>query len=155
MKIIWFSTILLLFAGLVAALTGIWFIVGDFPFDSETGFSDKMNISKDDLVVFNPKILSWVIHTTDQVGSVSMGWGLFVIALAWFGVRKLKKFAWYALWIGGTPTLLISTLKEIMRYGILDTGSILNMVVFLLFIIGMLLPIKSFMPTKNEVKVSI
>lgn len=148
MKKIWLSTIILIFAGIVSSGTGIWFIVGDFPFD-RTGFADKMDISKEELLATNPEIVMWATHTTNQLGSVSMGWGLFIIALAWLGIRKNNRYAWYALWVGGVPTLLYSAIKEIVRYGVLDTGSILNITAFLLFFLGMLLPVKSFLG-KND-----
>jgi len=71
-------------------------------------------------MIFNTKIYLWAIHTVDQLGSVIMGWGLFIIALTWFGIRNKNKLAWNSSWIGGTPTLLFSALKIIHRYGIYD-----------------------------------
>ena len=154
--LVWASVVILICSGLVAALTGVfWFILADFPFDNSTGYADKMEITRAELMETNPAIVAWAGQTVNQLGSVTMGWGLFIIALAWFGIRKSSKDAWYVLWMGGAPTLLYSSVKEIVRYGWTDTGSVLKLAAFLLFFLGMLLPINSFVGTKGETQVSV
>ena len=144
------SASFLAIAGLLAALTGILFIVGDHPFHREGGFSEEMGMTKTEIEAFNPKIVDWTMHVSDQVGSVSMGWGLFIIVLSWFGIRRENKVAWYALWIAGTPTLFISSFGEIIQFGTFDVGSVLSIGVFILFMIGMLLPIRIFLQPKIQ-----
>lgn len=143
------SAIMLTIAGCAAALTGIWFIAGEHPFHRD-GYSEEMGMTKAQLQAINPQIVDWTMHVSDQVGSVSMGWGLFIVVLAWFGVRNGQKVAWYALWIGGAPTLLISSFGEITQFGSLDTGSLLSIFVLALFLTGMLLPIATFLPRKIQ-----
>ena len=121
------SAIMLTIAGCAAALTGIWFIAGEHPFHRD-GYSEEMGMTKAQLQAINPQIVDWTMHVSDQVGSVSMGWGLFIVVLAWFGVRNGQKVAWYALWIGGAPTLLISSFGEITQFGaVRQSGSLCDM----------------------------
>ncbi|MFQ5941341.1 MAG: hypothetical protein ACE5KA_06565 [Nitrososphaerales archaeon] len=69
---------------------------------------------------------------------------MFIVSLAWLGIRKVNKNVWYALCIAGTPTLIIATFGESVQFGSLDIGSILSMLVFSIFIAGMILPARIF-----------
>ena len=136
----------LIFAGgLIAATTGAWFIVGEHPFHRAGGFAKEFGMTRAQVDGFNHEISDWVIHVSDQVGAVSLGWGLFLMTLAASGVRHGQRSAWLALWLGGTPTLVFAAFGELSAFGTLDTGSILSIVVLLLFLMGMLLPARVFL----------
>ena len=109
-----------------------------------------MEIVKAAQLETNPAIEAWAEQPANQLGSVTMGWGLFIIALAWTGIGKESKGAWYVLWIGGAPTALASSVQKIVRYGWSDSGSTLNLAALSLLCLGLLLPIKSIVRKKAE-----
>jgi hypothetical protein len=131
------ATILILVAGLTAVANGVWFILGDHPFDGAGGYSDELGMTKTEVDRFNTQISDWVLHVTDQVGAVSLGWGLFLMALAAPAIRQDQRWARRALWLGGAPTLIIAALGEFVQFGTLDVGTIISMTVLVLFLLGM------------------
>ena len=144
------AAVLISLAGLVAAVTGAWFIFGQHPFHRSDGFAKEFGMTQAQIDSFNPEISHWVIHVSDQVGAVSLGWGLFVMCLAAFGVRDGQRSAWLSLWLGGLPTLLFAAFGELSSFGTLDTGSILSLAVLGLFLAGMLLPLRLFAAGTNR-----
>ena len=54
------------------------------------------------------------------------------------------ELAWWALWIGATPTLLSAAFRERILFGRFDPGSIMSLIVLGLFLVGMLLPVRGF-----------
>lgn len=141
-RILNWAAIMMIIAGLVAVLNGIWFIVGDHPFYLEKGYAKDFDMTESEVQQFNPQLAKWVMHVSDQVGSVSVGWGLFIITLAWVGIRHGRKWAWNTLWVGGTPTALYASFGELLMFGAMDFGSILSLVVLTIFLVAMLLPIR-------------
>ena len=135
---------LIFLGGLTAAATGAWFIVGEHPFHRAGGYSKELGMTKAEVDGFNHEISHWVIHVSDQVGAVSLGWGLFLMTQAVLGIRRAQRSAWISLWVGGMPTLLFAAFGELSTFGTMDAGSILSLVVLLLFLFGMLLPIREF-----------
>ncbi|MFQ5941342.1 MAG: hypothetical protein ACE5KA_06570 [Nitrososphaerales archaeon] len=73
-RVVLISTILISIAGLIATVTGIWFIIGDHPFNHEGGFSREFEMMRAELEAINPNLVSWPLHVSDQVGNLSMGW---------------------------------------------------------------------------------
>jgi len=80
-RLVLISAVLISVGGTIAAVTGIFFVIGDY-----------------------------------QVGRMTMGWGLFVIGLAWFGVRRFNRASWIMLWVVGIPAMIISTLPISFLY---------------------------------------
>lgn len=60
------------------------------------------------------------------------------------GIRQAQRSAWISLWVGGMPTLVFAAFGELSTFGTMDAGSILSLIVLLLFLTGMLLPIREF-----------
>lgn len=125
-------------AGLAAAVNGAWFVVGQHPFDDD-GYSEEVNLTRDQAREVDPKLEDWLLHVSDQTGSVTVGWGLFVMALAGFGLRTGQSYARTILLIGGLPTLVFSAFGEYVQFGTLDTGTIISMGVLGLFLLGLAL----------------
>lgn len=137
------SALLIFLAGLISAATGIWFIFGDHPFYHQDGMAEDFGMTEAQVHHFNPELANWAVHVSDQIGSLTTGWALFMMILAWFGIRRGHRFSWIAVLIAGMPTMFYSSLGEWIMFGKLDGGSPLAIVVFILFLCGMLLPIKT------------
>lgn len=129
---------LVFIAGFTAALNGAWFIVGQHPFD-DGGYSEEVDLTREEAREVNPELEDWLLHVSDQTGSVTVGWGLFVMTLAAFGLRTGQPYARLTLLVGGLPTLLFSAFGEYVQFGTLDTGTMISMVVLGLFLIGLAL----------------
>lgn len=129
---------LVFIAGLAAALNGGWFIVGQHPFD-DGGYSEEVDLTREEAREVTPELEDWLLHVSDQTGSVTLGWGLFVMALAIFGLRNGQPYARPTLLIGGLPTLIFSAFGEYVQFGTLDTGTIISMGVLGLFLVGIAL----------------
>lgn len=132
-------------AGFLAVATVLLIhIPTDHPFNGANSMAEEFGMTRAEVDAFNPKLSAWMIHVSDQVGSTSLGWGLFLMALAWLGIRKGSRTAWWALWIGGTPTVAYSAFGEYIMFGTWDIGSLLSLGVLVIFLIGMVLPIPVF-----------
>jgi hypothetical protein len=131
--------------GLVSAATGVYFLVGNHPFHRAGEFAEEFGMTRAQVEAVNPEIAHWVMHVSDQVGAVSLGWGLFLVLLAAFGLRLGHRPSWLALWAAGLPTLLFAAFGEVTMFGHLDEGSLLSMGVLVLFLVGMLLPAREFL----------
>lgn len=129
------GVVLVFVAGLVAALNGAWFIVGQHPFDDD-GYSEEVDLTREEAREVNPELEDWLLHVSDQTGSVTLGWGLFVMALAGLGLRTGQPYARPTLLLGGLPTLTFSAFGEYVQFGHLDTGTIISMGVLGLFLLG-------------------
>lgn len=129
---------LIFLAGLIAALNGAWFIAGEHPFDDD-GYSEEVDLTREEARDIGPELEDWLLHVSDQTGSVTLGWGLFVMAVAGFGLRTGQPYARPTLLIGGLPTLVFSAFGEYVQFGTLDTGTILSMGVLGLFLLGVAL----------------
>lgn len=129
---------LVFLAGLAAALNGAWFIVGQHPFDDD-GYSEEVNLTREEARDVDPKLEDWLLHVSDQTGSVTLGWGLFVMALAGIGLRVGQPHARTILLIGGLPTLAFSAFGEYVQFGHMDTGTMISMAVLGLFLLGLAL----------------
>lgn len=125
-------------AGLAAALNGAWFIVGQHPFNDD-GYSEEVDLTREDAREVTPELEDWLLHVSDQTGSVTVGWGLFVMTVAAFGLRTGQPYARLTLLIGGLPTLLFSAFGEYVQFGTLDTGTMISMGVLGLFLVGLAL----------------
>lgn len=129
---------LVFIAGLVAALNGAWFVIGEHPFDDD-GYSEEVNLTREEARDVDPQLEDWLLHVSDQTGSVTLGWGLFVMALAGLGLRTGQPYARPILLIGGLPTLVFSAFGEYVQFGHLDTGTLISMGVLALFLLGIAL----------------
>ena len=139
------SAVLTLLAGLASVLTVLLIhIPTEHPFNRPNGYAEEFGMTKAEIEAFNPEAAHWMIHVSDQVGSTSLGWGLFLIALALLGIRRGNKTALWALWIGGKPTAAYSAFHEYILFGTFDIGSLLSAMVLFIFLLGMLLPIGIF-----------
>jgi hypothetical protein len=143
------STVCLSIAGLISVLNGAWFVFGEHPFHRTGGYSREFGMTEAELNAINPLIADWGRHVSDQVGSVSIGWGLFIVILAIFGVLRRQKLAWLTLWIAGTPTIFYSALGEFIQFRTFDEGSLYSFIVLIFFLVGMLLPITLFMKQRS------
>ena len=126
-------------AGLLSAATGAWFVVGDHPFTGPAQFSDEFGMTKAQMDTFNPDISEAVLADSARAGAVSLGWGIFVMVLAWLGLRNRQRWAFAALWAGGVPALLLSAVAEPVRFGTLEIGSVLSAGLLGVFVLGLLL----------------
>lgn len=131
------AVVLVALTGVVAFANGVYFIVGDHPFNGENDYSEEIAMSKADAEANAPAVADWTMHVSDQVGSVSAGWGLFIIGLAVTGLRRGVPFARNVLWLGGLPTLVFSAFGEWVQFGHVDTGTMMSMIALVLFVTGM------------------
>ncbi|MBI4306438.1 MAG: hypothetical protein HY678_08990 [Chloroflexi bacterium] len=138
--------------GLIAVATGVFFVVGDHPFYRDGGFSEEINMTRTEAEALNPLIVEWTMHVSDQVGTMSAAWGLFVIGLAWFGLRQGQRSAWIMLWVGGLPALLSASFSEYIMFGHMDEGSLLSTAVLVLFMAGMIAPAPLFLRARVGVR---
>lgn len=132
-------------AGLVAALNGAWFIVGQHPFD-DGGYSEEVDLTREEAREVSPELEDWLLHVSDQTGSVTVGWGLFVMAIAGFGLRTGQPYARPTLLVGGLPTLIFSAFGEYVQFGHLDTGTLISIGVLGIFLLGIVL---TYIPSEN------
>lgn len=132
-------------AGVVAIANGAWFIVGQHPFDDD-GYSEEVDLSREEARQVNPELEDWLLHVSDQTGSVTVGWGLFIVTLGLVGLPSSDRTAQIALLVGGLPTLLFSAFGEFVQFGTLDTGTVISMVVLVLFVLGLGLTARDLLP---------
>lgn len=130
--------------GLLALGNVAWIVAGGLPFNGPGGFAANFGLTRAQVEAFNPELAWWTVHHYQRLAELSVGWGLFVIALAVGGVRRGQRLAWWALWLGATPTLLSAAFRERIVFGRFDPGSIMSLIVLALFLVGMLLPVRSF-----------
>jgi hypothetical protein len=130
-------------AGAVSALTGAWFALADHPFTGPSQFSDEFGMRRAQLDAFNPSISSILVSDSARAGGVSIGWGVFVMVLAWLGLRRREKLALVALWAGGLPALTIAGLAEPVRFRTVEVGSVMSLAVLAVFVLGMALATRS------------
>ena len=131
---------LVFFCGFIAAAIGAWFVVGSHPFDEQDGaYSDEVGLTRDQALAASPTLHSWLLHVSDQTGSVSFGWGMFVMAIAVTGLRQGVGWARNVLWIAGTPTLAFSAFGEWIQFHSVDPGTVSSIVALVLFVSGMAL----------------
>jgi hypothetical protein len=126
---------LVVVAGLIAIGNGLWFVVGSHPFD-DGGYSEEVDLTRAEAGDVTPELPDWLLHVSDQVGSVTVGWGAFVVGLGVLEHRRRDRALQGLLLIGGLPTLLFSAFGEHVQFGAMDTGSIISTVVLGLFVIG-------------------
>ena len=126
---------LVVLAGLLAVANGVWFVVGDHPFDDD-GYSEEVDLTREQAADVTPQLADWLLHVSDQVGSVSVGWGLFVSALGLLEHRRHDRALQVVLLVGGLPTLLFSAFGEFAQFGTADTGTLVSMAVLGLFLVG-------------------
>jgi len=146
------STVLLMIVGGLSVGTGVWFVVDDFPFTGPNDRSGKYGMTKDEINQFNPFIVTQTLHAWDQVGFLSISYGLFVIGLAYLGIRRGQPIAWIALWLGGTPAQIGGPIE--LRYnlesGDAGGGDVLVWLVLALFLAGMIIPAKQMIQTIRQ-----
>lgn len=123
-------------AGLIAVANGLWFIVGNHPFD-DNGYSEEVGLTQGEAHDVTPQLADWLLHVSDQVGSVTVGWGLFVSGLAVLERSRHDHGLQLMLLVGGLPTLVFSAFGEHAQFGTMDTGSIISTGVLVLFVIGL------------------
>jgi hypothetical protein len=141
---------LVFMAGLLSAATGAWFVLGDHPFTGASQFSDEFGMTKAQIDAFNPAISKAVLADSARAGAVSLGWGMFVMVLAWLGLRNRHRLAFVALWAGGVPALLLSAVAEPMRFGTVEVGSVLSAVVLGVFLLGLLFAAPALRATRQD-----
>jgi hypothetical protein len=129
------GVVLIALAGTVAVTNGLWFVVGDHPFD-DGGYSEEVDLTHSEAAEVTPDLPDWLLHVSDQVGSVTTGWGLFVVSLAWLEHRRRDRALQTVLLLGGLPTLLFSAFGEHAQFGTVDTGTMLSVLVLGLFLVG-------------------
>ena len=130
--------------GLLALGNAAWIVAGGLPFSGPGGFAPNFGLTRAEVEAFNQELAWWAVHHYQRLAEVSLGWGLFVIVLAIGGVRRGQRTAWWALWLGATPTLLSAAFRERLLFGRFDPGSIMSLIVLALFLVGMLLPVRDF-----------
>jgi hypothetical protein len=138
------SATILALCGLLALGNAFWIVLAGLPFNGPGGFAQNFGMTRAEVEAFNPQLAWWTVHHYQRLAEVSLGWGLFVIALAAGGIRRGERLAWWALWVGATPTLLSAAFRERIIFGRFDPGSIASLIVLLLFLVGMLLPMRTF-----------
>jgi hypothetical protein len=127
---------LIALAGAVAVANGLWFVVGEHPFD-DGGYSEEVDLTHSEAADVTPELPDWLLHVSDQVGSVTTGWGLFVISLAALEHRRRDRAIQAILAIGGLPTLVFSAFGEHAQFGTVDTGTLLSVLVLAAFVLGL------------------
>ena len=138
------SAAIISLCGLLALGNAAWIVAGGLPFSGPGGFAPNFGLTRAQVEAFNPELAWWTVHHYQRLAEVSLGWGLFVIVLAVGGIRRGQRLAWWALWLGATPTLLSAAFRERILFGRFDPGSIMSLVVLALFLVGMLLPVRAF-----------
>lgn len=129
---------LVFFCGLIAAAIGAWFVVGSHPFDESAGaYSDEVGLTRDQALAASPTLYTWLLHVSDQTGSVSFGWGMFVMALAVTGLRQGVGWARNVLWLAAMPTLAFSAFGEWIQFHTVDPGTVSSIAALVLFVAGM------------------
>lgn len=127
-------------SGLVASAIGLWFVVGSHPFDEAEGaYSDEVALTRDQALAASPTLYRWLLHVSDQTGSVSFGWGMFVMALAATGLRHGVPWARNVLWLGAMPTLAFSAFGDWIQFHTVDPGTVSSIGALTLFVAGMAL----------------
>jgi hypothetical protein len=79
-----------------------------------------------------------------QLGGMGMSLGLFMIGLAWLGVRRFNRASWMVLGIAGVPALAISAFGGFVEAGTFDVWSYLSTAALVVFISGMAIPASVF-----------
>lgn len=130
--------------GLIVLGTGVWFMISDHPFGSmmgdTNGYSEELDLTREEARAVSPGLEAWAIHVSDQVGSLSIGWALFVVALAALDYRRRDHGLQLVLAIGGLPMLAYATFEEFAHFeAIWNPGTLLSILVFPLFIFGLAL----------------
>lgn len=129
---------LVVLSGLLAVANGAWFVIGHHPFNDD-GYSEEVDLTRSQARDVNPGLEDWLLHVSDQTGSVTVGWGLFVATLGVVGLPRGESSARIALAVGGLPTLAFSAFGEFIQFGTLDRGTIISITVFALFVLGLAL----------------
>ena len=126
-------------AGLVSAAAGGWFVLADHPFTGPAHYSDEFGMTLAEVDAFNPAISRAVVADSTRAGAVSLGWGMFVMVLAWLGVRRRHRWTVAALWAGGLPALTIAAFAEPLQFRRVEVGSVMAMAVLAVFVVGLVL----------------
>lgn len=138
------SAAIISLCGLLALGNAVWIVAAGLPFNGPGGFASNFGLTRAQVEAFNPELAWWTVHHYQRLAELSVGWGLFVIVLAVGGIRRGQRLAWWALWLGATPTLLSAAFRERIVFGRFDPGSIMSLIVLGLFLVGMLLPVRDF-----------
>ena len=138
------SALIVGLCGLLALGNAAWIVAAGLPFGGPGGYAANFGLTRAQVEAFSPELAWWTVHHYQRLAELSVGWGLFVIALAVGGIRRGQRLAWWALWLGATPTLLSAAFRERILFGRFDPGSIMSLVVLALFLVGMLLPVRGF-----------
>jgi hypothetical protein len=143
-KLLKASVVLLFVVGGLSVATGAWFVADDFPFTGPDDKSGKFGMTKGQIETFNPHIVSNTLHAWDQVGFLSISYGLFIIGIAHLGIRRGNPVTWVIGWLGGIPAQIGGPIE--LRYnletGDAGQGDVLVWLVLALFLVAMLLPAK-------------
>jgi len=103
------------FSGLVWIVFGIIFFVHAFS-DSylEIGIGPhEVSRNKDEIQAFSPSLYEYIKHLHVALAGFSIGIGMWVAGLAWFGIRRAVFFAWHmAVW----PPLVAILISFPMHY---------------------------------------
>lgn len=130
---------LLTLCGLVSLGNLVWIVYGGLPYSGANGMAPNFGLTRAEVEAFSPRLAWWVVHHYQRLAEVSLGWGLFVLVLAWGGVRRGSRLAWIALAVGGLPTLLSATFRERLLFGQFDPGSLWSLAVLLPFVVALAL----------------
>lgn len=79
-----------------------------------------------------------------RLGGMSMSLGLFMVGLAWLGVRRFNLASWIVLGIAGVPALAISAFGGFVQAGTFDVWSYLSAAALAVFVSGMAIPASVF-----------
>ncbi len=119
--------------GLVVALTG------DPNFKSITG------MTLDQLSSTNPAVASYIAYAVRYLGTTDLTAGFFVMAISLKSYRRGEKWSWYALW--AFPVLIGLHTGLDFSAGLVMVGEN-GIVVLVVFLLGLLLPVRKFFPRK-------
>lgn len=89
---------LIALVGLVQVISSIHFLFVNFSDQFlERGISlEQVGVTKAQIRAFNPDLLNYISHLHIAIAGFGMALGLVVAALAWFGIRRGLRWAWWA-----------------------------------------------------------
>ena len=119
-----------------------------------------MQLTRAQVEAFSPKVAEWMLHISRQTGIMTLSWGIFVVLLAWFGLRRGDVLAWTALWLAGFTPLFLMGLGEAHLVEVFEGGDpfvvfahLLGVAAFLAVLLGLVLPARVFLRKGPSIRV--
>ena len=90
-------------AGLAEMASAIHFLAKNFSQDFlERGITlSEVGVTKAEIRAFNPDLLNYISHLHIAVAGLAMALGLALALLAWFGIKRRQRWAWWAAVVVG------------------------------------------------------